>query len=108
MVLISTGKTTVKLSVTDLEYTAGTLAGTSQGAKQRSHIEQYTLEPVEGSQAEFLPEVYIRDPEDGLCTHFLGKNKSIPFVMVQAGYDIVKAKSPEIRNTRSTGISLYG
>lgn len=107
MVRFHGGKATVKLSITDLEYTAGTLAETSQSAKQRSHIELYTLESVEGSLIEFLPEVYIRDPADGLSTHFLGKNKHIPFVMAQAGYNMVNATPPGIRNTRSTGIPLY-
>ena len=108
MVRFSLGKATIKLSVTDLEYTADTLAETWQSAKQRGHIEQYTLESVEASQNEFLPEAYIRDPEDGFSTHFLGKNKHIPFLMAQAGYNIVSATPSETRNTRSTRIPLYG
>lgn len=108
MVRFFGGKATVKLSVTDLEYTAGTVAETSQSAKQRSHIQQYTLESVEGLQNEILPEAYIRDPEDGMSTYFLGKNKHIPFLMAQAGYNIVDTEPSETRNTRSTRVPLYG
>ena len=108
MVRFFGGKVTVKLSVTDLEHTAGTLAETSQSAKQRSHIEQYNLQSVEGLQAKFVPERYIRDPEDGMSTHFLGKDKLIPFVMAQAGYNIVNGTPSKPRNTRSMGIPLYG
>lgn len=108
MVRFFGGKAIVKLSVTDLDYRTGTLAETSQSAKQRSHTEQYTLEPVGGLQNETLPEAYIRDPEDGMSTHFLGKNKHIPFIMAQAGYNTVNATESEIQSTRSTGIPLYG
>ena len=108
MVRFFGGKVTVKLSVTDLEHTAGILTETSQNAKQRSHIEQYNLQSVEGLQAEFVPERYIRDPEDGMSTHFLGKDKLIPFVTAQAGYNIVNGTPSKTRNTRSMGIPLYG
>ena len=108
MVRFFGGKVTVQLSVTDLEYTTGTIAETSQSAKQRSHIQQYTLESVERLQNEILPEVYIRDPEDGMSTHFLGKNKHIPFVMTQAGYNNDDTTPSEIRNIKSTRIPLYG
>ena len=108
MVRFFGGKVTVKLSVADLEHTAGTLAETSQSAKQRSHIEQYTLQSIEGLQDEFVPERYIRDPEDGMSTHFLGKNKHIPFLMAQAGYYIVNETPSKTRNTRSTRNPLYG
>ena len=104
MVRFSGGKCTVKLSVTDLEYTAGTVAETSHSAKQRSHIQQYTIESVEGLQNELLPEAYIRDPEDGMSTHFLGKNKHIPFLMAQAGCNTVDTTPSEIQDIRSTGI----
>ena len=108
MVRFFGGKCTVKLSVTDLDYTAGAVAETSQSAKQRSHIQQYTIKSVEVLQNEVLREEYIRDPEDGMSTHFLGKNKHIPFLMAQAGYNIVDKTPSEIRDTRSTGIPLYG
>lgn len=108
MVRFASGKTTVQLSLTDLEKTAGTVAETSQNAKQSSNIQQCNLEFVNGSQNGILPEVYITDPEDGMCTHFLGKNKHIPFLMAQAGCNIVSATASEIRNTRPARIQLYG
>ena len=106
MVRFCSGKTTVQLSVTDLEKTAGTNAETSQNAKQTSNIHQCNLEFVNGSENRILPEVYIKDPEDGMSTHFLGKN--IPFLMAQAGYNIVSPTASEIRNTRPARIQLYG
>ena len=108
MVRFASGKTTVQLSLTDLEKTAGTVAETSQNANQSSNIQQCNLEFVNGSQNGILPEVYITDPEDGMCTHFLGKNKHIPFLMAQAGCNIVSATALEIRNTRPARIQLYG
>ena len=99
---------TVKLSVTDLEHTAGILTDASQSAKQRSDTDQCTLQSVEGLQAEFVPEQYIKDPEDGMSTHFLGKDKYIPFLMAQAGYNIVDGTPSKTRNARSMGIPSYG
>ena len=107
MVRFCSGKTTVQLSVTDLEKTAGTPAETSQKAKQTSNIEQCHLEFVKGSQNGILPEVYINDPADGMSTRFLGKNEHIPFLMAQAGYNIVSGTASEILNTRPAGIQLY-
>ena len=103
MVRFSSGKTSVRLSVADLGKTAGAVAESSRNAKQNSNIQQ-----CNGSQDVILPEVCISDPEDGMCTHFLGENKHIPFLMAQAGCNIVSAIPPEIRNTGAERIQLYG
>ena len=100
MVRFSSGKTSVQLSVTDLEKPAGTVAESSRNANQ--HIQQ-----CNGSQDVHLPEVYITNPEDGMCTRFLGENKDVPFLMAQAGSNIVDATAPEIRNARAARIQLY-
>ena len=108
MVRFGGGKTTVQLSVTDLEKTAGTLAETSENAKQTRNLQQCNLEFVNGSQNRILPEVYINDPRDGMSTHFLGKNTPVPFLMAQAGYNIVSTSASEIRQIRPARIQLYG
>ena len=108
MVRFSSGKTSVQLSIIDLEKTAGTIPETPRNAKQSNNIQQCNLEFGNGSQHGILPELYITDPEDGMCTHFLGKNKNIPFLMAQAGCNIVSATASEIRNTRPAEIQLYG
>lgn len=108
MVRFCSGKTTVQLSITELENGAGTIAETSQNAKQTSNIQERNLEFVNGPQNWILPEVYIKDPEDGMSTHFLGKNKDIPFLMAQAGYNVVSASTPEVWKTWPARIQLYG
>ena len=101
MVRFSSGKTSVQLSVTDLEKPAGTVAESSRNAKQN-------IQQCNGSQDVNVPEVYITNPEDGMCTRFLGENKDIPFLMAQAGCNIDSAIPPGLRNTGAERIQLYG
>ncbi len=107
MVRFCSGKSTIQLSVADLEKTTGTDAETWQNAQQRSNIQQCNLEFAKESPNGILPWVYINDPKDGMSTHFLGKNKHIPFLMAQAGYNIVSATASETQNTRPGRIPLY-
>ena len=107
MVRFCSGRSTVQLSVGDLEKTTGTVAETWQNAQQRSNIQQCNLEFAKESQNGILPWVYINDPKDGMSTHFLGKNKHIPFVMAQAGYNTVNGTASEIRDNRPGRIPLY-
>ena len=93
MVRFSSGKISVQLSITTLENPAGTVAESSRNAKQN-------IQHCNASQDVNLPKEYITDPEDGMCTRFLGENKDIPFLMAQAG--------SELRNTGAERIQLYG
>ena len=107
MVHFYSGKTTVQLSIAELEQTTDRYASTGQSIRQTNAIKHTAHEFAKASLNGTLSETYILDPEDGLHTQFIGKQKNTPFFMVQAGKNLFSPTASERRNSKPARIPLY-
>lgn len=108
-------KTTVQLSVADLDRATTRNPLTQHGPATRESIRRVTQEFAQGSKDGTLTETYLsaKDKsyiefpgETPLSTGFLGEPRRMPFFMVHAGKDFFDLTTKENRNRRPCRVPL--
>ena len=100
-------KTTVQLSVADLERATTPNPRTQQSLVASKSIRNIAQEFAKGSKDGTLTETPFYT-EDGSHMRFLGKRGTMPFFMVHAGKNFFDLATKEKRNRRPARVPLAG